>query len=79
MKDLNKLRARDLAAEDEDLEDAKTDLDPDREVEEALEEAKALDDVLKELDAYYGTSEYTRLGCLSHKVGYIYSIFFVSN
>ena len=55
----------------EDLEDAKIDLPPDKEIETALEEAKALDDVLKELDAFYGTSDYTRLGCLSHKVGYI--------
>ena len=72
MKDLNELRARELASEDgTDLEDMEADLSPDREIEEAIEEAQALDNMLQDLDSYYGTTEYMRLGCLSHKVQYI--------
>ena len=52
-------------------EDVEADLSPDREIEEAIEEAQALDNMLQDLDSYYGTTEYTRLGCLSHKVQYI--------
>ena len=71
MKDLNELRARELASEDGTDEDVEADLSPDREIEEAIEEAQALDNMLQDLDSYYGTTEYTRLGCLSHKVQYI--------
>ena len=73
MKNLNELRAKDLAAAEDgsDLEDAQDNLPPDKEIQEAIEEAMALDSMLQDLDSYYGTSEYTRLGCLSHKVSYI--------
>ena len=60
-----------MASEDETDEDVEADLSPDREIEEAIEEALALDNMLQDLDSYYGTTEYTRLGCLSHKVQYI--------
>ena len=71
VKNLNELRAKDLASEagDETDVEAELDLTPEQEIEAVLEDAKALDAMLQDLDSYYGTTLYTRLGCLCHKVG----------
>ena len=69
MRNLNDLRAKDLAKEAaEDDSEAIIDLSPDEEVAQALEEVVAVEAILKELDVVYKTSLYIRIGCLSHKV-----------
>ena len=70
MRNLNDLRAKDLA-KDEAMEDdsgATVDLSPDEEVAQTLEEVAAVEAILKELDVLYKNSLYIRIGCLSHKV-----------
>ena len=70
MRNLNDLRAEDLAKDEagEDDSEAIVDLSPEEEVAQALEEVVAVEAVLKELDVVYKTSLYIRIGCLSHKV-----------
>ena len=69
MRNLNDLRAKDLAKEAaEDDSEAIIDLSPDEEVSQALEEVAAVEAILKELDVVYKNSLYIRIGCLSHKV-----------
>ena len=70
MRNLNDLRAEDLAKDEagEDDSEAIVDLSPDEEVAQALEEVAAVEAILKELDVVYKTSLYIRIGCLSHKV-----------
>ena len=71
MRNLNDLRAKDLATVDEaeDLDEAVVDLSPAEEIEAAQKEIEALETVLEELESFYGSSTYQRLGCASHKVG----------
>ena len=70
MKNLNDLRAKDLAKEEVEEEDDEdlVNLSPGEEVAEAIKEANTVEAVLKELDIVYKNSLYTRIGCLSHKV-----------
>ena len=69
VKNLNDLRAKDLAKEeDDDDEDLVVNLSPGEEVAEAIKEANTVEAVLKELEIVYKNSLYTRIGCLSHKV-----------
>ena len=65
------MRAKDLATVEEadDIDDAVVDLSPAKEIEAAQKEVEALEAVLEDLEAFYGISQYTRLGCASHKVG----------
>ena len=70
MRNLNDLRAEDLAKDEagEDDSEAIVDLSPDEEVAQALKEVAAVEAILKELDVVYKNSLYIRIGCLSHKV-----------
>ena len=70
MKNLNDLRAKDLAKEEveEENDEDLVNLSPGEEVAEAIKEANTVEAVLKELDIVYKNSLYTRIGCLSHKV-----------
>ena len=70
MKNLNDLRAKDLAREEVEEEDDEdlVNLSPGEEVAEAIKEANTVEAVLKELEIVYKNSLYTRIGCLSHKV-----------
>ena len=71
VKNLNDLRAKDLAKEEVEEEDEDEDLvslSPGEEAAEAIKEASSVEAVLKELDIVYKNSLYTRIGCLSHKV-----------
>ena len=70
MKNLNDLRAKDLAKEEVEEEDDEdlVNLSPGEEVAEAIKEANTVEAVLKELEIVYKNSLYTRIGCLSHKV-----------
>ena len=70
MKNLNDLRAKDLAKEEveEENDEDLVNLSPGEEVAEAIKEANSVEAVLKELDIVYKNSLYTRIGCLSHKV-----------
>ena len=70
MRNLNDLRAKDLATVDdaEDLDEAVVDLSPAKEIEAAQKEVEALEIILQEMEAFYESSQYQRLGCASHKV-----------
>ena len=70
MKNLNDLRAKDLAKEEveEENDEDLVNLSPGEEVAEAIKEANTVEAVLKELEIVYKNSLYTRIGCLSHKV-----------
>ena len=39
-----------------------------KEIEEALKEAKKIEDEMKDLDSFYRDNGYERLGCIAHKV-----------
>ena len=69
MRNLNELRAQDAAvAEGSDVEEASDDLSNENEITSSMREAEMLSDIQLELDNCYKDNEYTRLGCLSHKV-----------
>ena len=79
VKNLNELRAKDLAKEpnDEDEEDSVL-LTTEAEVAEALKEIEAIEELLREADLIYKDSLYIRIGCLCHKVGFD-RVIFVNN
>ena len=69
MRNLNEMRCADLnSVTGADIEDGRIDMSKEEEIGASIEEAEVLDKILVELNDFYKTTEYVRLGCLSHKV-----------
>ena len=72
VKNLNVLRAKDLAKdENENDEEEFVLLTPEEEISEALKEVESVETLLREVELVYKDSLYTRIGCLCHKVRFI--------
>ena len=70
VKNLNDLRANDLAAAEDENENEEEEivLTPEEEIAEAIKEVETVEAVLHEVELIYKDSLYTRIGCLCHKV-----------
>ena len=72
VKNLNDLRAKDLAKEEMDENDEEQIvLTPEEEIAEALKEVESVEAILQEVELIYKDSLYIRIGCLCHKVRFI--------
>ena len=68
VRNLNDLRAKDLAKDEDGNEEDIINLTPVEEIAEAVKEVETVEAIMKEVELVYKDSLYIRIGCLCHKV-----------